>query len=210
MVASYTQLLANRYEGRLDGDADEFIHYAVDGANRMQVLINDLLALSRVGMRGAAFEETDVEQALEACVRNLGVAIEESGAAVTHDPLPAVLGDEGQLVQVLQNLISNAIKFHGDEPPRIHVSARQDGTQQVFSVRDNGIGIEPQYAERVFVLFRRLHGRETYPGTGIGLAICKKIVERHGGRIWVESELGKGATFSFTLPAAPASILVAA
>ena len=210
MVASYTQLLAKRYEGKLDSEADEFIHYAVDGANRMQVLINDLLALSRVGMRGAALEESDVEQAFEACVRNLEMAIEESGAAVTHDPLPAVLADEGQLVQLLQNLIANAIKFHGDEPPRIHVSARREGAQYVFSVRDNGIGIEPQYAEGVFVLFRRLHGKDAYPGTGIGLAICKKIVERHGGRIWFESEPGKGATFSFTLSAAPAGILVAA
>ena len=210
MVASYTQLLAKRYEGKLDSEADEFIRFAVDGASRMQALINDLLSLSRVGTRGAAFEETDVEQAFEACVRNLGVAIEESGAEVTHDPLPEVVGDEGQLVQLLQNLIANAIRFHGDEPPRIHVSARREGAQYVFSVQDNGIGIEPQYAERVFVLFQRLHGREAYPGTGIGLAICKKIVERHGGRIWFESERGKGATFWFTLPAAPAGILVAA
>ncbi|MEX2158000.1 MAG: ATP-binding protein [Dehalococcoidia bacterium] len=208
MVASYTQLLARRYEGRLDNDADEFINFAVDGANRMQALINDLLTLSRVGTRGAELEAAHVEDVLETALRNLEVALEQSAAIVTHDALPEVLADTGQLVQLFQNLIGNAMKFHGEEPPRVHISARQDGDEWVISVRDNGIGIESQYAERIFVMFQRLHGRGEFPGTGIGLAICKKIVERHGGRIWLESENGRGATFSFTLRAAPAGALV--
>jgi light-regulated signal transduction histidine kinase (bacteriophytochrome) len=208
MVASYTQLLAQRYQGRLDNDADDFIHFAVDGATRMQTLINDLLTLSSVGTRGAEPEPTNVEDALESALRNLEVALEQSEAVVTHDALPKAMADSGQLVQLFQNLIGNAMKFRGEEPPRIHISARQDGNDWVVSVRDNGIGIESQYADRIFVMFQRLHGREEYPGTGIGLAICKKIVERHGGRIWLESENGSGATFSFTLRAAPAGVLV--
>ena len=192
MVSSYTQLLARRYKGRLDADADEFIAFAVDGANRMQRLINDLLAYSRVGTRGKEFEPTDCTAVFDQALANLKAAIEESGAVVTHDPLPTVMADNMQLGQLFQNLIGNAIKYHGDEPPRVHVSAEQKGNDWVFSVRDNGIGIDPQYAERIFVIFQRLHTREEYPGTGIGLAICKKIVERHGGRIWVESQLGAG------------------
>jgi len=210
MVASYTQLLARRYNGQLDSEAHEFIEYAVDGASRMQELINDLLTLSRVGTRGAEPEPTEAEEALAAALRNLELASEESGAEVTHDPLPPVLADQTQLTQLFQNLIGNAIKFRGADLPRIHVSARRDGGDVRFSVKDNGIGIEPQYADRVFVLFQRLHGRGEYPGTGIGLAICKKIVERHGGRIWVEPEPGEGATFSFTLHAAAAPARVAA
>ena len=200
MVSSYTQLLARRYQGQLDAAANEFIAYAVDGANRMQRLINDLLAYSRVGTRAKAFEPTDCTAVLDQALANLKAAIEKSGAVVTHDPLPTVMADNLQLVQLFQNLIGNAIKFHVEEPPRIHVSAEQKGNEWVFSVRDNGIGIDPQYAERIFVIFQRLHTREEYPGTGIGLAICKKIVERRGGRIWVESQPGIGSTFYFTIP----------
>lgn len=202
MVASFTQLLARRYQGKLDADADEFIAYAVDGANRMQRLINDLLAYSRVSTRGKPSEPTNCEAVLDQAIANLRAAVEESGAVVTHDPLPTVLADASQLVQLFQNLIGNAIKFHGAEPPRIHVSAEQEmaSGEWVFSVRDNGIGITPEYHNRIFVIFQRLHGKAEYPGTGIGLSIAKRIVERHGGRIWVKSEPGKGATFHFTIP----------
>jgi PAS domain S-box-containing protein len=201
MVASFTQLLARRYQGKLDADADEFIRYIVDGAARMQQLINDLLSYSRVGTRGKPFEDTDCEAALWKATSNLGAAIVETGATVTHDPLPAVKADSAQIVQLFQNLIGNAIKFHSQEQPRVHVGASRTGVEWIFSVRDNGIGIDPQYFDRIFAVFQRLHSREEYPGTGIGLAICKKIVERHGGRIWVESEPGKGSTFYFTIPA---------
>jgi len=200
MVSSFTQLLAKRYRGKLDKDADEFISYAVEGANRMQRLINDLLEYSRVTTRGRPFVPTDTGVIFEQAMANLRLAIEESGAAVTCDPLPPVMADDMQLVQLFQNLVGNAVKFSGREPPRVHVSARQEGEGWVFSVRDNGIGIEPQYFDRVFVIFQRLHSREDYPGTGAGLAVCKNIVERHGGRIWVESESGKGSTFYFTIP----------
>lgn len=200
MVSSYTQLLARRYRGKLDSDADEFIGYAVDGANRMQTLINDLLAYSRVTAQGKVFERVDCNGLLEEVLSNLRVADEQNRAVVTHDPLPTVMADRGQLGQLFQNLIGNAIKFRGEEPPQIHVSAEQRTGEWLFSVRDNGIGVGPEYAERIFVIFQRLHNREEYPGTGIGLAICKKIVERHGGRIWVVSHTGQGATFHFTLP----------
>ena len=200
MVASYTQLLARRYKGKLDSDADEFIGYAVDGANRMQSLINDLLAYSRVTVQDQVFEEVDCNGVLEEVLGNLRVAVEESGAVVTHDPLPTVMADGRQLGQLFQNLIGNAIKFRGEEPPQVHMSAERRPNEWLFSVRDNGVGVDPQYAERIFVIFQRLHNREEYPGTGIGLAICKKIVERHGGRIWVVSQTGQGATFHFTLP----------
>jgi len=199
MVSSYTQLLERRYKDKLDADAHDFIGYAVNGAKRMQQLINDLLTYSRVGTRGKPFESTDCEAVLNAALANLQVAVSESGAVVTHDLLPTVKADEGQLVQLFQNLLDNAIKFHGKEPPRVHVSAEKKDDEWVFSVKDNGIGINPQYFERVFIIFQRLH-REEYRGTGIGLAIAKRIVHRHGGRIWIESELGKGSTFYFALP----------
>ncbi len=200
MVASYVQLLARRYQGKLDSDADEFIAYAVEGATRMQWLINDLLNYSRVGTRGKAFELSDCAAVLERALANLETAIEESGAVVTLDPLPTVMGDDVQLAQLFQNLIDNAIKFRSDKPPEVHIGVERADSGWLFSVRDNGIGIDPQYAERIFVIFQRLYSRREYPGTGAGLAICKKIVERHGGRIWVESERGKGSTFYFTLP----------
>ena len=204
MVASYVQLLARRYQGRLGAEADEFIAFAVDGATRMQTLINDLLAYSRVGTRGKPPAHADAEAALSHALVHLKVAVEESGAAVTHAGLPEVLADDTQLIQLFQNLVGNAIKFRGPETPRVHVSAeRQDGVWR-FAVRDNGIGIDPQYFERIFAIFQRLHTRAEYPGTGICLAVCKKIVERHGGRIWVESRSGQGATFYLTLSATEA------
>lgn len=200
MVGSYVQLLARRYQGKLDADADDFIHYAVDGATRMQQLINDLLAYSRVGTRGGQIVPTDTNRILAAALFNLGHSIQASGAQITHDPLPSVLADPSQLTQVLQNLIGNALKFHGAAAPLIHVSAREEADVWRFAVRDNGIGIDPSQAERIFQIFQRLHTREEYPGTGIGLSICKRIVERHGGRIGVLSEPGGGAEFWFTLP----------
>jgi len=201
MITSYTTLLAKRYQGKLDKDADEFISYAIDGAKRMHGLINDLLTYSRVGTRGKEKSPTNCETVLQTTLTSLNVAIEERRAVVTHDPLPTVMGDASQLGQLFQNLIGNGIKFQNSKPPVIHVSCKKEGPQWVFFVKDNGIGVDPQYAERIFVIFQRLHAREEYPGTGIGLAVCKKIVERHGGRIWVESKLGEGATFFFTIPA---------
>jgi signal transduction histidine kinase len=201
MVTSYVQLLSRRYKGKLDADADEFIGFAVDGAARMQRLINDLLAYSRVGTRRNPFEPTDCERILQGALQNLKIALEEKRATVIHDPLPTVMADPVQLGQLFQNLVGNAIKFQGDAPPHVHVSANRNGKGWVFSVQDNGIGIAPEHVERIFVIFQRLHSREKFPGTGIGLAVCKKIVERHGGRIWVESEPLKGSTFYFTLHA---------
>ncbi|TRZ68939.1 MAG: hypothetical protein D4Q77_00575 [Methanothrix sp.] len=201
MVTGYVKLLQLRYKDKLDDDADDFINYAFDGAIRMQTLINDLLAFSRVSTRGNSFEPTESEAVLEQTLTNLRMMAEDSGALITHDPLPVVMADASQLSQVFQNLISNAIKFHGDDPPKVHISAERQRDDWVFSVKDNGIGIEPQYFDRIFVIFQRLHGRTEYPGTGIGLAISKRIVERHGGRIWLESEPGKGSTFYFTIPA---------
>ena len=201
MVASYTQLLAKRYKGRLDSDADEFIDYAVDGCSRMQRLLQDLLAYSRSGTDVTAPREVSCETALKEALANLRVTIAESGAVVTHDPLPAIVSDDSQLVLVFQNLVGNAIKYRGAEAPRVHVSATKNGRNAwTFSVRDNGMGIDARYFERIFVLFQRLHGRNEFKGTGIGLAICKKIVERLGGRIWVESQPQKGSTFCFSLP----------
>jgi len=200
LVSSYVQLLEMRYQDRLDQDAREFIGFAVEGVNHMQTLIDDLLAYSRVGSRGKAFEPVELEAVLQRACKNVQQRIGESRAGVTYDALPAVMGDRTQLVQLFQNFISNAIKFRSDQPPAIHIGVQQQTETWLFSVRDNGIGIEPEFAERIFVIFQRLHARDEYPGTGIGLAICKKIVERHGGRIWVESKLGQGATFYFTLP----------
>ena len=200
MVASYTQLLSRRYKGRLDADADEFIAFAVDGASRMQRLIEDLLAYSRVGTRGMDLVSTSSEEAFGQALVNLRGSIEESGAKVTHDPLPEVRADEPQMVQLFQNLVGNAIKYRRAGVPRVHVSAARDsGGIWRYSVKDNGIGIEPQYFEKIFGMFQRLHKRDEFSGTGIGLAICKKIVERHGGTISVESRPGRGSTFHFTL-----------
>ncbi|MBI4334895.1 MAG: MEDS domain-containing protein [Chloroflexi bacterium] len=200
MVSSYVQLLKERYQGKLDRDADDFIGYAHDGSTRMQRLINDLLAYSRIGTRGREFQVVNLETALTRAEDNLKLAIQESGTVITHETLPQVYGDGVQLAQVFQNLIDNAIKFHGDAPPRAHVSAELNGNECVCSVRDNGVGILPEYFPKLFLLFQRLHTREEYPGTGLGLAICKRIVERHGGRIWVESTPGAGSIFRFTLP----------
>ena len=200
MVASYTQLLSRRYKGKLDSDADEFIAFAVDGAGRMQRLIQDLLTYSRVGTKGQDLLETSSEEALQHALTNLRGAIEASGALVTHDPLPIVAADEMQLIQLFQNLVGNAIKYQSPGVPKVHISAIQNGGKKwIFSVKDNGLGIDPQYFEKIFGMFQRLHKREEFAGTGIGLAICKKIVERHGGSIAVESEPGKGSTFSFAL-----------
>jgi signal transduction histidine kinase len=199
-VASYCQLLQRRYQGKLDQDADEFISFAVEGASRMQQLINDLLQYSRVGTHGKPLTEIDGAKAASAALENLKIAIEEAGAAVTCDRLPVVVGDAIQLTQLFQNLVGNAIKFRGDRPIAVHVGIAEAGADWLFSVKDNGIGFDPKYAERIFVIFQRLHTRNEYPGTGMGLAICKKIVERHGGRIWAQSEPGIGSTFNFTLP----------
>ena len=200
MISSYLQLLQRRYEGNLDEKADKYIHFAVDGAFRMQNLINDLLEFSRVTTRGREPEHMDSEFILNQVISILEIYIKENKATVSHDTLPEVVADSTQLVQVFQNLIINGIKFHSKEAPQICISAEKKASEWIFSVQDNGIGIDPQYSEKIFEVFKRLHNKEAYPGTGIGLAVCKKIVERHGGRIWVESELGKGATFYFTLP----------
>ena len=201
MISSYTQLLAQHYEGQLDDKAQKYIRYAVDGAVRMQTLINDLLTYSRVGRQGKPLEPTDAHAVLGVAIRNLAVAIQETHALIISDELPMVLADASQLAQLFQNLLANALKFQRDALPRVHVWARAVEGKWVFAVQDNGIGIEAQYAERVFILFQRLHTREEYPGTGIGLAVCQRIVERHGGKIWFESQPGKGTTFFFTLPA---------
>ncbi|HOO56755.1 MAG TPA: PAS domain S-box protein [bacterium] len=201
MVSSYTQLLGRRYKDKLDNDANEFIEFAVDGATRMQRLINDLLAYSRVTTRGGPMEEIDTNTALAEALANLGALINETDAVITKDDMPRIPADYSQLVQVFQNLVGNAIKFKGDEPPRIHVSAELKDGRWEFSVSDNGIGIESEYKDRIFVIFQRLHAKSAYSGTGIGLALCKRIVERHGGKIWFESEPGKGSVFNFTLPA---------
>ncbi len=199
MVGSYTSLLERRYKGKLDADADEFIGFAMEGVTRMRSLINDLLTYSRVGKEEKASAPTDSRAALDRALANLQVTIAERGAVVVMGNLPMVMGNGPQLTQVFQNLIGNGLKFCKEGRPEIKVSVERQGADWVFSVGDNGIGIDPQYADRIFLIFQRLHKRDEYEGTGIGLAICKKIVERHGGRIWVESEPGKGATFRFTL-----------
>ena len=200
MVASYTQLLGKRYKGRLDADADEFIHFAVDGAARMQALINDLLAYSRVSTQASAFEAVDCNVVVERALANLNAALVESRAIIRKAELPTIVADDFQIGQLFQNLIGNAIKFRRDTVPEVDIAARREGQEWVFSVSDNGIGIDSKYIDRLFAVFKRLHTRAEYPGTGIGLAICKKVVERHGGRIWVESEPDRGSEFFFTLP----------
>ena len=201
VVAGHAQLFSQRYQGKLDAEADDMIGRVVNGAFRMQQLINDLLIYSRVGTHGKGPQPTDCSAVLDEVLANLKTSIEESGATVTAEPLPSVMADRTQLKQLFQNLIDNAIKYRGTQPVTVHVRARQHDKEWVFAVQDNGIGIHPDDAQRIFVLFQRLHADEEYPGTGIGLSICQKIVERHGGRIWVESEPYKGSTFYFTLPA---------
>jgi light-regulated signal transduction histidine kinase (bacteriophytochrome) len=200
MIGGFAELIKKRYYDKLDADAREFIDYVVDGAARMRQLVDDLLVFSRVGTRGGDFVETPLQDGLDNALKNLRMAIGESGARITHDTLPQVVADRAQLVQLFQNLVGNAIKFRGTDAPCIHVGAEAHDHEWIVMVRDNGIGMEPQYADRVFEIFQRLHSVGQYPGTGVGLAICKKIVERHHGRIWVESELGRGATFCFALP----------
>ncbi|MBW4508652.1 MAG: GAF domain-containing protein [Scytonematopsis contorta HA4267-MV1] len=199
-VANYVQLLEMRYNSKLDEDAKDFISYAVQGVSLMQTLIDDVLAYSKVDMQAVEFKITDVETPLQKALSNLRLSIAESGAVITQDPLPTVMADKTQLMQLFQNLIANAIKFRSDKPPEIHLSASQLDDNWLFSVKDNGIGLDPRFSERIFVIFQRLHTRDEYQGTGMGLAICKKIIECHRGRIWVESELGEGATFYFTIP----------
>ena len=201
MVAAYTQLLAERYQGKLDENADKYIRYAVDGALRMQALIQGLLAFSRVGRQEADLQSTDCNATVAAAVANLQTAIHEAGAQVVCDPLPTVMAHPSQLLDVFQNLIGNAIKFRSALPPVIRVAASKRESDWLFSVTDNGLGIDPEHSEIIFVIFKRLHTRAEYPGSGIGLAITKKIIERAGGKIWVESQPGHGSTFKFTIPA---------
>ncbi|MHA1823444.1 MAG: PAS domain S-box protein [Promethearchaeota archaeon] len=201
MIVSFIQLLEKRYKDKLDEDADDFIAFIVDGAKRMQTLISDLLLFSRIGRGEKPFKLIDNNVVIDSVINNLKKSIEETNATITHDPLPTIMVNEGEFIQLLQNLISNAIKFHKeDETPVVHISAKLQKNQWIFSVRDNGIGIDSQYFDRIFIIFQRLHKKDEFGGTGIGLAICKKIIERHGGKIWVESELGKGSTFYFSIP----------
>jgi light-regulated signal transduction histidine kinase (bacteriophytochrome) len=206
-VESFIKLFEKRYKGKLDEKADEFIDYVINDVKRMQMLIKDLLEYSRVSAKGKVFSPANCSVALEQALYNLRSSVEESGAVMTYDLLPTVMGDDAQLSRLFQNLIGNAIKFCGKEPLKIHISAHREENEWIFSIRDNGIGIDPEQAERIFVIFQRLHSRQEYPGTGIGLAICKRIVERHGGRIWVESKPGTGATFYFTIPERQGNLL---
>ncbi len=201
VVGSYVQLLARRYEGQLDDRADRYINRSVAAVERMRTLINDLLAYSRVGTRGRDLVPTKTANVMDHVLEGLAVTIRETAAEITWDPLPAVRADATQLGQLLQNLLGNALKYRGERPPRIRIAVQRQGGRWQFAVHDNGIGIDPEYAERIFLVFQRLHTRDEYPGTGIGLAICQKIVERHGGQLSVDSQVGQGATFSFTLPA---------
>ncbi len=204
MISSYTQLLEKRYSDKLDQDAKDFINYAVDGANRMQKLIQDLLTYSRVTTRGLPMEIFDAHDALGEAIWNLNLQIQETNALISNDELPSIKGDKTQLVVVFQNLIGNAIKFRNpDVPPRVHISVQKAEGRLgfcTFSIKDNGIGIEEKYFEKLFVIFQRLHGKREYPGTGIGLALVKRIIERHGGKIWLESTPNEGTTFYFNLP----------
>lgn len=200
MVGGYVQLLKRRFGGKLDAEAQEYIDFAVDGVKRMQTLINDLLAYSRVTVKAQTWVQVSLNDVRDQALANLTASIAETGATVTSDPLPTVLGDRSQLVQLLQNLIGNAVKFHAPgAKPEVHLSARWEGTTCRLTIRDNGIGIDPQYADKIFVIFQRLHSRDAYAGTGIGLALCKRIAERHGGAIWFEAASGQGTQFHVTL-----------
>ncbi|MEO3872612.1 ATP-binding protein [Nonomuraea sp. B12E4] len=202
-VASFTQMLEQRYGSQLDDRAKQYIHYSVDGAKRMQLLINDLLDFSRVGRTSGERAPTETGRALETALENLSATIEDAGATVTRDHLPRVHGNRLQLTQLFQNLIENAVKFRSAEPPLVHIGVTRNGDMWEFSCSDNGIGVEPKYADRIFLIFQRLHPRDVYPGTGIGLALCRKIVEYHGGRLWLDGPTaGRGATFRWTLPVA--------
>jgi signal transduction histidine kinase len=207
-VAGFVTLIANKHKGTLDEESEGWITHAVEGSQRMRSLINDLLAYARVESRGKALERIDVNRAFNQAKKDLSVALEESNVDLTSSDLPELVGDEGQLTQVFQNLIGNAIKFKGYEKPVVRVSATKQNGEWLFSVKDNGIGFEPEHVDRIFIIFQRLHGRDEYKGTGIGLALCKKIIERHGGRIWAESAKGEGSTFYFTIPAQQEPILV--
>lgn len=200
MISGYAQLLARRYHDKLDKDAEEFIHFITDGVERMQRLIHDLLAYSRAGRSPQSSQSVELSECVRDSLANLRKTVEENQARVEIDSLPRLTGQRSQFVQLFQNLIGNAVKYHGDQPPTVRVTAERREQDWLFGVRDNGIGIDPQYQQQVFELFHRLHGRKEYSGTGIGLAICKKIVESHGGTIWVDSQPGQGATFWFTLP----------
>jgi light-regulated signal transduction histidine kinase (bacteriophytochrome) len=202
-VASFTQMLEQRYSSQLDERARQYIHYAVDGAKRMQLLINDLLDFSRVGRVTGERTVTDSGEALNQALDNLSATVEDTETTVTRDDLPKVKGNRLHLTQLFQNLIENAIKFRSEAPPRIHIGVKRSGDMWEFSCSDNGIGVEPKYADRIFLIFQRLHPRDVYPGTGIGLALCRKIVEYHGGQMWLDNSAeGQGATFRWTLPAA--------
>ena len=200
-MKSFAQILVTDYWGKLDVEADEHLGFIVDGANRLEALINDLLAYSRIDTQGKGFEPVDCSKIFDRVKTDLLLDIDDSGAEVTRDVLPTVIADGTQMVQLFQNLLSNGIKFHGEAPPRVHMSVSRNGKEWLFSVRDNGIGIEPEHTDRIFAMFQRLHTQEEYPGTGMGSAICKKIVERHGGKIWVKSQIGAGSTFYFTIAA---------
>jgi signal transduction histidine kinase len=199
-ISGFAQLLRSEYEGKLDDEADDWIRRVVDGAERMQTLIRDLLAYSRVESRSQPFQQVDIALVFDDAVAQLEASISDAEAEVTRGDLPKIMGDHSQLVQLLQNLIGNGVKYHGDEPPCVHISAERNGVQWTFSVRDNGIGIEAKHYEKVFDIFRRLHTQQEYPGTGIGLAVCRRVVHRHGGKLWVESEPGQGSTFYFSIP----------
>lgn len=203
MVISFTQLLAHRYQGKLDDEADRIIGFAVDGAKRMEALIRDLLAYSRVTIKAKPMMSVNCDEVLKLTINNIQITIEETNTTIHTHPLPSLLADRSQLIQVFQNLLANAIKYRSDKPPEIEVGADAQKDCWVFYVKDNGIGIDSRHFDRIFAIFQRLHTRQEYPGTGIGLAICQKIIDRHGGKIWVESELGRGTTFYFTIPITP-------
>lgn len=203
MVSSYLQLIERRYSDKLDEDGHEFMEFAVDGANRMQKMINDLLIYSRVTTRGKEFEFIDMDEILDKVLKNLEVSINENNTQISYEKLPKIKADPSQISQIFQNLIGNSIRFKRQENPVININSHENEDEWIFTVQDNGIGIDPEYSEKIFEVFKRLHGKDKYPGTGIGLAIAKKIVERHGGSIWVESELNKGSKFIFTIPKNP-------